>query len=320
MKKLIILIVLAAAGWYGWRWWRGREKPALPAYREVRAEVGDLRVEILATALAKPQNRLELNSPVSGRIDEILVREGDVVTNGQILGWVSSTDRATLLDAARARGGAEAARWAEMYKPAPLIAPLNATVIDRKMEPGQSVSPSAAILVLSDRLIIEAAVDETDIRNIRVGQPVAVELDAYRGDILPAHVDHIAYDADTKNGVTLYAIDVLCDTPPEFLRSAMSANVRFLVSQTNGVLTLPMAALQGGKGAYEALRPAEAPGGEPRRVPVETGIDDGSRIEIRSGLRDGDVVLIADALPARDAGAKTSPLMPTPPGRRRSRP
>ena len=316
MKKLIVLVIVLAAGWYGWRWWQQRETPAGPAYREVKVERGDVRVEILATALAKPQNRLELNSPVSGRIDELLVREGDVVTNGQILGWVSSTDRATLLDAARARGGAEAARWADMYKPAPLIAPLEATVIDRKMEPGQSVSPSAAILILSDRLIIEAAVDETDIRNIRVGQPVTVELDAYRGDFLSARVDHIAYDADTQNGVTLYAIDVLCDQPPAYLRSAMSANVKFLVSQTNNVLVLPLAALQGGRGEQAVLRPAPAPGAEPVRVPVQTGLDDGSQAEILSGVQEGEVVLIPDGLPASTMSNKVNPLMPTRPGGR----
>ena len=203
-----------------------------------------------------------------------------------------------------------------MYKPAPLIAPLDATVIDRKMEPGQSVSPALAILVLSDRLIIEAAVDETDIRNIRVGQAVSVELDAYRGTALPAHVDHIAFDADTKSGVTLYAIDVLCEEPPAYLRSAMSANVKFLVSQTNDVLVLPMAALQGDRQGVAVLRPGATPGAEPLRVPVQTGLDDGSQTEIRSGVQEGDVVLIPDGLPASTMSTKVNPLMPAPRGGR----
>jgi macrolide-specific efflux system membrane fusion protein len=311
MKKIIIVVVLLAAGWYGWRWWQDRQQPPRPVYREEVVKRGTVRVDIMATALAKPQNRLELNSPVAGRIDAILVREGDPVTNGQILGWVSSTDRATLLDAARARGGAEAERWADMYKPAPLIAPLDATVIDRKMEPGQSVSPSAAILVLSDRLIIEAAVDETDIRSIRIGQPVSVEFDAYRGETFAARVDHIAYDADTKSGVTLYAIDVLCDQTPAFLRSAMSANVRFLVAETNDVLTLPIAAIQRGEAQPEVLRPGAGPEAEPVRVPIQTGLDDGSFVEVREGLAEGDVVLVQDMIQAASATALSNPLVPS---------
>jgi macrolide-specific efflux system membrane fusion protein len=53
-----------------------------------------------------PQNRLEIKPPIAGRAEEVLVNEGELVKAGQIIAWMSSTDRAALLDAARAQGPA----------------------------------------------------------------------------------------------------------------------------------------------------------------------------------------------------------------------
>ena len=69
---------------------------------------------------------MEIKPPIAGRIEKLLVDEGDDVTSGQILGWMSSTDRAAILDAARAQGPEESKRWEDAYKPTPIVAPLSA--------------------------------------------------------------------------------------------------------------------------------------------------------------------------------------------------
>lgn len=98
-------LVLAGAG----VWWMKRT-PAGPAHREVMVTRDTLQSSILTTGDVRPRNRLLIKPPIAGRAESILVREGDAVKKGQILAWMSSTERAALLDAARAKGSDEVAR------------------------------------------------------------------------------------------------------------------------------------------------------------------------------------------------------------------
>lgn len=319
MKKIIVLLVLLAIAGGGWWWWRGRtaEKEA-PAYREIAVERGDIRQTVLATGTLEPQIRLELASPVAGRLEEVLVQEGDSVTKGQIVAWVSSTERATLLDAARARGPEELARWEKLYNPTPVIAPLDGTVIARLLEPGQTVASDNPILVLSDRLIVRAQVDETDMARIALQQQAEVRLDAYPEQMLPARVEHIAFESETVNNVTIYNVEVLPQNPPPFIRSGMSAAVTFILRQTNDVLVLPLEALQGSRGTRTVKVPSPTHKEEPETKEVTVGMDDGRTIEIRGGLSEGEHVLMQEYSFGTDSSAnqKSSPLTPRM-GRRR---
>ena len=145
---------------------------------EVHPDYCNIRAVISTTGDVEPQNRLELKPPIGGRVEEILVHEGDRVKVGQILAWMSSTDRAALLDAARSQGPEALKYWSEVYKPTPLISPIDGDVIVRAVEPGQTVTATTAVLVLSDRLIVNAQVDETDVGKVKVGQKAIVSLDA----------------------------------------------------------------------------------------------------------------------------------------------
>jgi multidrug efflux pump subunit AcrA (membrane-fusion protein) len=49
-----------------------------------------LDISILATGVVQPQNRLEIKPPIAGRIERVLVEEGETVKRGQILAWMSS--------------------------------------------------------------------------------------------------------------------------------------------------------------------------------------------------------------------------------------
>ena len=147
--------------------------------KEIKPLVGTIRTYITSTAIVQPQNRLELKPPINGRIDKILVKEGERVKVGQIVAWMSSTERAALLDSARAYDEETARYWEDVYKATPLIAPINGDVIVSTDEPGQTVTSSDVVLVLSDQLIVQAQVDETDIGRVKVGQEASISLDAY---------------------------------------------------------------------------------------------------------------------------------------------
>lgn len=314
MKKTILILVLMALAGGGW-WWRQRSQAETrngPSYSEVEVVRGTIRQSVLATGTLEPQIRLQLASPVAGRVEEVLTKEGDTVKRGQIVAWVSSTERATLLDAARARGPEELARWEQFYKPTPVIAPLDGTVIARLLEPGQTASADNPILVLSDRLIVRAQVDETDMAKIALNQPAEIRLDAYPDQILAAHVEHIAFESETINNVIIYNIEVLPDDPPAFVRSGMSAAVTFIISQTNNVLLLPMGTLQGDGSERTVKTPALNNKGEPITKVVTIGMDDGRNVEIVTGLSEGDIVLTSPFTLGGNSTAnqKSSPLSP----------
>ena len=287
------------------------------ATREIRPEYGDLSVTVSTKGVVEPQNRLELKPAVAGRIEEILVREGDRVRAGQTLARMSSTDRATLLDAARARGEETVQRWEEVYKATPIISPIDGEVIVREIEPGQTVTTSTAVLVLSDRLIVKAQVDETDIGRVKLGQRAVISLDAYPETKIAATVDHIAYESKTVSNVTIYEVDILPEKIPPVFRSGMSANVEIIEQERQGVLTIPEQAVQRKRDKTFVLV-SEGEGKEPRRQPVELGVSDGDRVEILSGLGEEDRVIVNSRTykPPKEAEGG-SPLSPWSRGRKR---
>lgn len=312
MKRIIGWIALAALGLTAvWGWLRMRTNPESETpMREIAVERGSIRQTVVATGTVEPRNRVELGSPIAGRVEDVLVREGDTVSRGQVLAWVSSTERATLLDAARARGPEELARWQSLFNPTPVIAPLDGSIIARLLEPGQNSAPDKPILVLADRLLIRAQVDETDLARVAPGIRAEVRLDAYPDHAFTGRVEHISYESRVVNNVTFYNAEIVSDELPEFVRSGMSAAITFILQETNSVLTLPLEAIRRTGDRTMVWLPADTPRGAPREREILTGLDDGRRVEIRSGLAEGDRVLAPDLRLSPAGAQKTSPFLP----------
>jgi len=313
IKILAVIIVLTAvfSGFYIYR--RARSSSGKEAAgREVSLVREEIKNIVSTTAVVLPKNRLEIKPPVNGRIESIMVKEGDEVKPGQVLAWMSSTERAALLDAARGKGEKELEYWQQVYKAIPLLSPIDGEVIVATTQPGQTVTASDAVIVLSDRLIVRAQVDEADIGKIKVGQTAYVALDAYPDTKVKTRVEHIYYESTTINNVTMYQVDLLATEVPDFFRSGMNATVDFIISSKPDALVVPEEAVSTDKGeSYVMVKESSAPGGiEKRRVGL--GIRSDKKVEITSGLNINDTIIIKSqkyTLPkAQDAG--TSPFMP----------
>jgi len=250
---------------------------------------GNILAQLPTTGVVIPRNRLGIKPPVAGRVEQALVVEGQQVAKGEVLAWMSSSERAALLDAARAKGPAEVKYWEDVYKPAPIIAPLDGFIIKRNMEPGQFFSISDDVLVMADRLIVQAQVDETDIGRIKVGQKADIVLDAYPEASIPAQVEQIAYESQTINNVNVYMINVLPESVPSYFRSGMSATVNFHIDERNDVLELPLTAVKKKSGRSYAFVRRD---GIVKAVQIKTGLENNSKVELISGLSEGDEVVI----------------------------
>ncbi len=285
-------------------------KPSAEIVQEISPVYGDIQTVVTATATVQPQNRLEIKSPINGRIEKILVKEGDMVKAGQMLALMSSTERAALLDAAKSQGPDVIKYWEDVYKPTPLLSPIDGEVIVSKDYPGQTITSNDAVVALSDHLIVQAQVDETDIGKIRLGQEATLSLDAYPQIKIKGKINHIYYESLIVNNVTIYQVDILPESVPGTFRSGMSATVNILVEAKDNVLVLPVKAVRrGSQGAYVLL--SQAPGKKPIERVVGLGSSDDKNVEIASGLTTEDrVISVTQKYKASTAKTNVNPLSP----------
>jgi len=278
--------------------------------KEIQPYRGDINLTVTTTGIIEPQNRLEIKPSISGRIEEILVREGVSVKRGEMLVRMSSTERAALVDAARSQGNETLTYWEDVYKETSILSPIDGEVIVRAVEPGQTVETSDVVLVLSDYLIISAQFDETDIGKVTVGSSAYITLDAYPGIKIEGIVDHIAHESEIVNNVTIYDVGILPTTVPDIVRSGMSVSVEVVQTQRSNVVVIPSSAIH-----YDEERDyvlVKERSGKIVERAIIVGLNNDKIAEIVSGLTIEDIVIVAGSvyLPKKkDSG--TNPFMPT---------
>lgn len=280
-------------------------------YRAVRVERGPIVSIVSTTGVVEPRNRLKIQSSIAGRIEEILVAEGEMVRKGQVLALLSSIERAALLDAAKLQGDRELSYWKNVYRESTVVAPIDGQVIVRSIEPGQTVTTSDSLFVLSDRLIVKAFVDETDIGKVKIGQKAVIGLDAYPEIQVNGVVEHIHYESQLQNNVNIYHVDVIPETIPDVFRSGMSANIDIVLTEKSNALLLPTSAVQIADGRSVVQQKSKATKDGVAYRTIKTGIQDERNIEILEGLSENEIVLVQDtsfALPKNNGGS--NPFMP----------
>ena len=128
ISAVIILIICFA----GYKYFSKKENKPQISYVNVEASQSDVKEVIDTTGEVAALNRVEIKPSVAGRVDSLLVNEGDYVRKGQILGYLSSTDRVAILDAVRANEKEKLSQWEDTYKPTPVLSPMNGKIILRK--------------------------------------------------------------------------------------------------------------------------------------------------------------------------------------------
>lgn len=133
-------------------------------------------------------------------------------------------------------------------------APIDGTIGKQNLQPGDFLAPGQAAmpLVATKGLWIDANFKETDLTNVRIGQPVSIELDTYPGHAWKGHVASIspASGAEfsvlpaqnaTGNWVKIVQrisvrIAVDDETADPTLRAGMSAIVKIDTGRRNSLL------------------------------------------------------------------------------------
>ena len=197
-----------------------------------------------------------------------------------------------------------------------LLAPADARVLVRDVEPGQIVQPGKALLslALAGPTQLVAQVDERFLDQLLPGQKALVVADAFAGQRFAARVLTIAPAVDAQRG----AIEVkfaLEQQAPAFLREDMTLSVEVETARRERALVLPQAALRGAVVGDQATVLVLQEGRAQAR-PVRLGLRTLDAVEVLDGLAEGDTVLrggavqVGDRVRARMAAWIAGPAAP----------
>ena len=133
--------------------------------------------------------------------------------------------------------------------------PVDGIIIDRKIDPGQTVAASfqtpELFTVAPDmrkEIRVFASVDEADIGLIReaqrTGRRVQFTVDAYPDELFQGTIFQIRQSSTTTQNVVTYPVVVSAPNPDLKLLPGMTASISFQVGEVSNVLRIPNAALR----------------------------------------------------------------------------
>jgi HlyD family secretion protein len=149
--------------------------------------------------------------------------------------------------------------------------PINGIVLNREVDPGQTVAASfqtPTLFTLAEdlrkmRLIVD--VDEADIGQVRAGERATFRVDAYPDRTFNSTVQEVRSTPTTSNGVVTYQTVLTVDNADLLLRPGMTATADITVSEAIDAVVVPNAALRFTPPAQSTRTGFfPAPPGEPR--------------------------------------------------------
>ncbi|MGD9716180.1 efflux RND transporter periplasmic adaptor subunit [Sulfuricurvum sp. IAE1] len=201
----------------------------------------------------------------------------------------------------------------ENIRKATVVSPVEGIVLERKVEPGQTVVASMQTPVLftmaEDLSVMKAivSVDEADIGEVKENQKVEFTVDAYPNRIFEGIITQLRLNSQIVNGVVTYDAVVKIDNKKLLLRPGMTVSARIVTGTYPAQLTIPNAALrftpdsEKGDGVKKA-KPLSSGNlryvwtlrdGNPLKTAVKIIRTDGSSTAVTStSLKKGDAVIV----------------------------
>lgn len=211
-------------------------------YTTGRVEKGDVKTSISATGTINPVNYVDVSTNVAGKLEKVLVKENDHVTQGQIIAYIDTRQLQAQVDNAKAaldKARLDMNRYkalidqnavaAQTYddavtayeqaqstydrvsadlSDATITAPMSGTVVGTPLKAGQTISTGIStqmiIATIADLsdLEIYLTVDETDIGNVKNCSKVEFTVDSKPGQTFTGYVSEIAKGTKGNMGVT----------------------------------------------------------------------------------------------------------------------
>lgn len=315
----------------------GPQMPPMPVEAQIaKAETLERTVEVVGSLSA--DETVTISPEVSGRVAEILFREGQVVEAGKPLFKLDdSIQRAELKQAEASRGLSEVeykranqlvnnnagsvntrdgalaklridqagvALAKERLGKMTLNAPFKGLIGLREVSTGEYVTPGQPLvsLVSVDPMRVEFRVPEIYLTGLAVGQSVDVMLDSIPGEHFNGTVFAVSPEVDV-NGRSVKVVASLANDSGK-LRPGLFARVNLKLETLENALMVQEEALvpQGNTQLVYVLEE-----GKVAIRPVVTGIRERGRVQILQGVNAGDIVVTAGQMKLRP-GAPAMPV------------
>lgn len=270
-------------------------------------------VAVYATGTVEPVHVARVGANVSGRIEQVLVQEGDTVVEGEVLAILDNREAGAAVRELEARleyatsdveryrrlfrsGNTSAAskdqseanfRSAEAALEAARVrlqehfvrAAISGDVMrsEMQLDVGDLVTAGKVLFVLGNpsHLWVEAEVDEEDIPRVMVGQKVLIRADAFEGQALEGRIKEITPFGDPIARTYRVHIALPEDTP---LLAGMTTELNIILREELDALLVPSSAVVNG-----AVWTVTGDDVAVRNVPT-LGPIDGTFVEVLDGL------------------------------------
>ena len=252
------------------------EKDAEAAVEDLTISVNHIDIDALAARLAE---KIELEKDAETTLAELGVLDALQIK----LATAAINQASANLDNARTELAA-----------ANLSAPFSGIISSISVAPGDQVSRSTPTIDILDPSVItvDGTVDEIDVLSLRLGNQVAVTLDALPDQVLAGVIDEIG-DGVNQQGIVEFPLTIAL-TPPDSVEliEGLSATATIVLNQIDNALLVPLQAI-GGSFTQPTVDVVTESGFITTEVTL--GASDDFWVVIESGLTEGQEVLMTIA-------------------------
>lgn len=131
-----------------------------------------------------------------------------------------------------------------------ITSPIDGVVLDRAVEPGQTVASSLSaptLFTLAEdlsKMELEVSVDEADVGQVKKGQQAEFTVDAWPGRKYPAVITRVSLGSTITDNVVSYLTVLALKNTDLTLRPGMTATATMITNSRENVLLIPNAALR----------------------------------------------------------------------------
>jgi RND family efflux transporter MFP subunit len=133
---------------------------------------------------------------------------------------------------------------------------------------------------------VKVNVSEKLINTISVGDEVPIQIEALENSDIVGTVETVSPVAD---GTNTYPVKIKIENSDGLIKAGMFAKVNFTEQSSGDAIVLPVdVVLTSGDKKYVYI----AEDGKPVKKEVQTGLDNGTKVEITSGISVGDEIIV----------------------------
>ncbi len=304
------------------------DEETIQAATPVPVEVANpFRADIFATYNATATISSDADAPVvariAGEIVELLVEEGDIVVEGQVLARLDGERLRLEMLAAKAnlkqaqteyarnvdlhsRGLISASMFDNLqydlealeatyelkrlnYEYAKIRAPISGIVASRDIKPGQHLAVNDVAFRITDtsELIAYLQIPQAELPKFAAGHKASIEVASMPGFDHPATIERISPTIDTRNGT--FRATAIIDNAAGNLAPGMFGRFTIAYEEHENALVIPSAAVldEDDETTVYVVNDDEV-----ARVKIETGIESDGRVEVLGGLNENDVIVV----------------------------